>query len=188
LHGIDPEEGRILWSQPVPHFRGMNILTPSISGDTVFTSSYKNGSYLYRVSKADERFDVKEVWRHKSHGYMSSPILVDDHAYLHLGNQRLTCLDLETGEDRWTSQSFGKYWSKAVQGDKILALDEGGELHLVRANPEKLDVLDSRSISDAATWGHLAIVDDEIFIRELEAVAVYRWCHGEASPAGSASP
>ena len=183
LHGVDPEDGRVLWSQPVPHFRGMNILTPTIHGDTVFTSSYRNGSFLYRISAKGDGFDVEEVWRHKSHAYMSSPILVDGHAYVHLGNNRLTCLDLEAGEDRWTSQPFGKYWSKAVQGDKILALDEAGELHLVRASPDALEILDSRPVSDAETWGHLAIAGDEIFIRELEAVAAYRWCDGETGAA-----
>ena len=107
---------------------------------------------------------------------MSSPIVVDGHAYLHLGSGRLTCLDLEAGEGRWTSQPFGKYWSKVVQGDKIVALDEEGSLHLVRANPESLEVLDSRSVSDAETWGHLAVAGDELFVRELEAIAAYRWC------------
>ena len=91
----------------------------------------------------------------------------------------LTCLDLEAGEDRWTSKPFGKYWSKAVQGDKILALDERGELHLVRAHPENFEILGSRTVSEAETWGHLAISGDEIFVRELEAIAAYRWCHGE---------
>ena len=30
-------------------------------------------------------------------------------AYLHLGNQRLTCIALKTGESRWTTQPFGRY-------------------------------------------------------------------------------
>ncbi len=188
LHGVDVEDGTVLWSQPVPHFRGMNILTPTVRGDTVFTSSYRNGSYLYRVSAADAGFAVDEVWRHKSQGYMSSPILVDGHVYLHLANQRLTCLDLDAGEDRWTSRPLEKYWSKAVQGDKILALGEGGELHLVRARPDRLEILDSRSVAEAETWGHLAIAGDEIFIRELEAVAAYRWCRQDPASASRLPP
>ena len=114
--------------------------------------------------------------------------LADGHAYLHLGNNRLTCLDLEAGEDRWTSRPFGKYWSKAVQGDKIVALDESGELHLVRASPEKLEILDSRQVSDSETWGHLAVAGDEIFVRELEAVAAYRWCRGGGAPMAAIIP
>ncbi len=184
LYGVAPEDGDVLWSQAVPHFRGMNILTPTVWNDSVFTSSYRNGSFRFDISGADEAFEVTETWKHKIQAYMSSPIVIDNHAYLHLQNRRFACLNLETGEGCWTSQSFGKYWSMATQGDKILALDEGGELHLIRAHPAALDVLDSREIATTETWGHLAVSNDQIFVRELEAIAAYRWC---AEPEGPAS-
>ncbi len=176
LYGVDPDNGDILWSQPVPHFRGMNILTPTVWRDSVFTSSYRNGSFQFGIESTADGFDVSETWKHKIHGYMSSPIVIDDHAYIHLQNQRFACLNLATGEGCWTSQPFGKYWSMATQGDKILALDERGELHLIRAHPAALDVLDSQEIASSETWGHLAVSADQIFIRELEGIAAYRWC------------
>ena len=40
LCGVDPSDGSVLWSQEVPAFRGMNIVTPTVSGNKVFTSSY----------------------------------------------------------------------------------------------------------------------------------------------------
>jgi len=175
LVGLDPEDCQVLWRQPVPHFRGMNILTPLAWGDSVLTSSYRNGTYLYSLEKEGNGFQVAESWNYKSPGYMSSPVVVGDHAYLHLQNQRLTCLDLATGESRWTSTPFGKYWSIAVRGDKILALDERGELHLIRANPERFELLDTRKIASAPTWGHVAVTGDEVFVRELEAIAAYRF-------------
>jgi len=39
LAGVDLENGDVLWSQVVPSFRGMNILTPTVVGDAIFTSS-----------------------------------------------------------------------------------------------------------------------------------------------------
>ena len=30
LAGVDPESGDVLWSQEVPAYRGMNILTPTV--------------------------------------------------------------------------------------------------------------------------------------------------------------
>lgn len=177
LHGVDPDTGEELWSQEVPHFRGMNILTPTVWGDDmVLTSSYREGTFLYRIQQQDGAWSSELVWRHKSHAYMSSPVVVGNHAFLHLGNQRLTCLDLESGEDRWTSKPFGKYWSTVLNGDTLLALDERGELILVHARPEALDILDRKKISEDPTWGHLAVSKDQLFVRELEAVAAYRWC------------
>ncbi len=50
LAGIDLENGKVLWTQEVPAFRGMNILTPVVMGDHIFTSSYRNKSWLYRIT------------------------------------------------------------------------------------------------------------------------------------------
>jgi outer membrane protein assembly factor BamB len=175
LYGIDPASGETLWSHEVPSFRGMNILTPVVHGNNVLTSTYKNKTFYYGVDQSSGRLTASERWTHKSQGYMSSPVIVDDHAYLHLGNGRLACIDLATGEERWISKPFGKYWSIAVQRDKILALDEGGELYLLRANPAELEMLDSAEVGSQPTWGHIAVSGDQIFVRELEAIAAYRW-------------
>ncbi len=175
LFGLDSESGEVLWQQLVPHFRGMNILTPVVHQDHVLTSSYRNGTYLYRIEKSGDDFSSREVWKNKVQGYMSSPVIVDGHAYLHLGNGRLACLDLATGKETWISKPFGKYWSLAVQGDRLLALDSGGEVHLLQANPDALKVLDSQQVSDRSTWAHLAIRGDQIFVRDLEGVTAYRW-------------
>jgi outer membrane protein assembly factor BamB len=106
---------------------------------------------------------------------MSTPVVIDGHAYLHLQNQRFACLDLRTGERTWTSRTFGKYSSMVAQKDLILALDQTGKLILLRANPREFELLDERKISDQETWGHVAVVGDEIFVRELNALSVFRW-------------
>jgi outer membrane protein assembly factor BamB len=52
LHGLSLESGEVLWSQEVPHFRGMNILTPTVFGNGVLTSSYKNKTVFYDLAEA----------------------------------------------------------------------------------------------------------------------------------------
>jgi hypothetical protein len=106
---------------------------------------------------------------------MSTPLLIDGHAYLHLRNQRAACIRLSDGEITWISQPYGRYWSMVGQERRILALDERGELLLLQANPEEFQVVDSRKIAEDETWAHLAVVGDLIIIRELKALAVYRW-------------
>ncbi len=106
---------------------------------------------------------------------MSSPVIIGGYAYLHLGNGRLTCIELETGESTWTTTPFGDYWSMAARGDQILALDSGGELILLKANPKELEVVDRKEVAQQATWGYLAVVGDQIFVRELEGLVAYSW-------------
>lgn len=176
LAGIDLKSGGELWSIDVEAFRGMNILTPTVIGDRIFTSSYGGGSFLFEVSGSKtDGFKVSQLWRNKVQGYMSSPVVINDHVYLHLRNQRFACIDLLTGKDKWITEPFGKYWSLVAAGDRILALDERGELLLIHASPEKFDLIDRRKFSENPTWAHLAVADGQLFIRELESMHVLDW-------------
>lgn len=181
LAGIDEASGNELWSQKIDAFRGMNILTPVVFGDSIFTSTYGGKSWLFDLTKSgdatatDKKMSLTERWQNKAQGYMSTPVVIDGHVYTHLRNQRFTCIDLATGKERWTTQPFGKYWSLIAQDKKILALDEKGDLFLINANPEKFDLLSQRHISDSPTWAHLAISGNELFIRDLKGLTVFQW-------------
>lgn len=175
LNGVELETGRVLWSQPVPSFRGMNILTPVVVGDAVFTSSYQNGSWLYRVSREGAAWTVTQAWAMNAQGYMSTPVVIDGYAYLHLANQRLACIDLRTGQRMWTTTPFGKYWSLVAQGDRLLALDETGHLRLIRATPSAFELLDETVVGEGEAWAHLAVADGELFVRDGTGISAYRW-------------
>lgn len=162
----------------------MNILTPVVHGDSVLTSTHRNRTFLYRVSEGEAGLESRELWNNKVQGYMSTPVVIQGYAYLHLGNGRLACIDLETGVERWISKPFGPYWSMVTQGDKLLALDESGELHLLRANPERIEVLATREVARQSTWGHLAVSGNELFVRELNAVSAFRWARPEDAEQG----
>ncbi len=176
LKGIEPLTGEELWSQEIQAFRGMNILTPTVYRDSVFTSAHSGRSQLWNLIPANDGAQaVAEQWSHKTQAYMSSPVVIGDHLYLHLRNQRLSCLDLRTGEEAWRTTPFGKYWSMVAQEDKILALDERGKLYLIRANPAKFELLDECEVGGDSTWAHLAVSSGQIFVRALDALVAYRW-------------
>ncbi|MEM8964303.1 MAG: PQQ-binding-like beta-propeller repeat protein, partial [Acidobacteriota bacterium] len=182
LKGVDPETGEVLWSQFVPSFRGMNILTPLAHGDGIFTSSSRNASWFFDVTQGGEGYAVAERWSNKTHAYMSSPVKVGEVVYSHLGNGRLTAINLETGESYWTTQPMGDYWSMVHRQGTILALNEKGELLLIEASPESFNLLDQREVADAETWGHVAVSGNQIFVRELEALSAWTWDTPPAAP------
>lgn len=175
LVGVDPEDARILWRQTVPSYRGMNILTPSVYKDGILTSTHKNRTFMYRVEQHSGAFNVSEAWNNPAQGYMSSPAIIGDHAYLHLGNGRFSCLDLRSGKEEWRSSSFGKYWSMVVQDSSILALDERGELLLIDANPNEFRLLDRKKVSDNECWAHVAVSGNEILMRDLGGISLFDW-------------
>ena len=80
---------------------------------------------------------------------------------------------------------MGKYWSMVHQGDNILALSNDGELFLVEADPDEFVLLDRRKVSRDETWAHLAVSGRSVFVRELEAIAAYRWLPADGAAAAS---
>jgi hypothetical protein len=176
LAGVDPQSGKVLWSVSVPAFRTGNIITPTIFKDCILTGAFGGRTQLVQIARRDGKIEATPLWSINEQGYMSSPVIIDGHAYMHLRNQRVVCLDLGKGKVTWVSDKrFGRYWSMVARKDRILALDQEGVLRLLRANPKKMEVLDSRVISEDETWAHLAVVDRQLFIRELRALAVYDW-------------
>ena len=177
LAGLDLDTGKVLWSTPIEAFRGMNILTPTIIENRVFTASYGGGSFYFDILKTDDGFSVKTIWRNKEiEAYMSSPIVIGDYIYLHAKNQKFYCIDLKNGKPKWSSEEkFGKYWSMIANGNRILALDQRGTLILIDASPEKFKLMERQKISKEDTWAHLAIEGDTIFVRGLEKITAYKW-------------
>lgn len=177
MGAIDPDTGEILWEIPVETAIGAAYPTPVIYGDNIFLSLYGRKTHLFHVSKnEDGTFTCEPVWEHKAKGYLSTPVVVDGHAYVQLTNRRVICLNLETGEETWGArQRFGLYWGMHANGDKILALDGEGTLRLLRANPGEMEILDSRQISDAQAWAPIAFSGRELYIRDIEGVTKYIW-------------
>ena len=125
-------------------------------------------------------FTVEKAWAERNiEGYMTTPVLIDGHLYLHGRNRKLFCVDMRGRKERWrTEEKFGQYCSLAANGKTILALDQRGELLLFEADPARFTLLDRRKVADAETWAHVAVAGDQIFIRELKAISAFRWKEG----------
>lgn len=175
LCGVDLATGNVLWKEKIDAFRGMNILTPLVMGDKIFTSAHSGRAQLFEIKKSDsDAWSVVELWNQRTQAYMSSPIVLDGQIYLHLKNERFTSLDTANGEANWTSSPVGKYWSMASNGDSILALNNKGQLRLISPNSEKYEVVDEVSVAKDS-WAHLAVQGDLVIIRDLNALKVYSW-------------
>jgi outer membrane protein assembly factor BamB len=196
LSGVDPETGSVLWSRIVPAFRGMNILTPLVHGDAVFTSAYGSRGFLYDVRAGasgtsdapSPSFTVSEAWTSRAQGYMTSPVRVDGHVYLFLRSNRFTCVDLATGEDTYISGPTGDdYWSLVTQSSRILALADTGKLRLIEANPEAYTVLSELDLVSGPSWAHLAVTSPtptegtwpaegaDLFVRSQTSLHAFHW-------------
>lgn len=185
MAAVAPGDGKVLWRTKTPSMFGTNVLTPALYQERVFGSNIF-GSYLIAGAevKAAEPAEVRKpgdvLWRQSSAGYLSSPVVRDGHAYLHLYNQRFACLDLATGKQTWHTKPLGVYWSMVMQGDKVLALSERGVLRMFVVSPTGCDARGEVTLQDEngkarSTWAHLAVVGRELYIRDLTGLSMYVW-------------
>ena len=176
IAGVDPSEGKVLWKRVLDSYDQGCVLAPIAYGSGIFTSSRASRTGHYPLTFRKKQFTISNGWKNKLVIYMSSPVVVGDFAYAHLKNGRFACIDLRDGKINWISnRPFGKYCSMVWRKDRILALTNDGQLLLIHADPDRFVLADSRKISTAETWGHLAIVGQHIYIRERNAIAAYRW-------------
>lgn len=177
LGGIDPRNGQVVWTIPVKAFRGMNILPPTPLGDRVFTATYGGGSFLFDVAGAEGELKATQQWNdEKREGYMSSPVVIEGKIFLHGRDKKFHCLDPVTGKTLWSSEKkFGEYCSMVTQGNRILALDQRGFLLLIEADPTKFQLLSQLNLETPPTWAHLAVCGEELYVRHLEGLHLYRW-------------
>lgn len=177
LVGVDRESGKELWAKEIPAFRGMNILTPvPVGDDGVFTSTYGGNTRLLTVTGEAGKLAAKDAWAMRYEGNMSTPVVVEGHAYLLGKDKRLLCVDVKTGQEAWrTEERFGDYWSLVANRDRILALDNRGVLYYFKANTSEFDLIDKRKIAESETWAHLAVCGEEVFVRDLNGLTAWHW-------------
>jgi outer membrane protein assembly factor BamB len=171
LAGVDLESGSPLWKYEVAAFRGMNILTPTVWDNGIFTSSYGGRSLLLDVANGN----TETRWENKLEGYMSSPIVINQYVYMHLRNKRFACIDMSTGKEAWITRPYGEYWSMVSNGEKILALDQTGKLRLIAHDPKEFQLLDERKVSDEEAWAHVAVAGSNVVIRTQKSLQMYEW-------------
>lgn len=177
LGGIDPGSGKPVWTTPVKAFRGMNILPPTPLGNQVFTATYGGGAFAFDVTGKEGELKATQQWNdEKREGYMSSPVVIDAKIFLHGRDKKFHCLDPVTGKTLWSSEEkFGEYCSMVVQGKRILALDQRGILLLIEADPAKFKLVSQVDLETPPTWAHLAVCGDELYVRHLKGLHLYRW-------------
>ena len=152
LIGFDPATGKVDFEFPwrSKKLYSVNAATPVVVGDTVFISeSYGPGSALLRVKPGG--YDV--VWKDpeglrdpKAMAlHWNTPIAIDGYIYGSSGENEdaeLRCLELATGKVKWSQPDLGRSSLLYVDGH-FICLSESGRVLLLRANPEKYDVVAS---------------------------------------------
>jgi outer membrane protein assembly factor BamB len=200
VNGLDPETGKVYWSQPFPLRSGLSIPTPRQAGDLLFVTTFYNGPMMLRVNAAEQKPSI--LWKGKSnseapnrtdglHTIMPTPFIQDGYIYGVCSYGELRCLKATTGERVWESlqatgseKSDGDRWKNAFlipQGDRVFLFTEAGDLVIARLSPKGYEESGRAHILEPTNhmpgrpvvWSHPAFANRSMYVRnDKEVVCV----------------
>jgi outer membrane protein assembly factor BamB len=182
LVSLNPGNGELRWRFPLKDLLLESSTTPVRAGDLLIASSITVGSVGVNMETKDGKPSVEQKWKNADLTcYFSTPVAVGDHLYMVVGVNPLTinplkkvktsaslrCIDSRTGKELWKKPDVGTYHATLLRtGDnKLLMLEEAGDLVLVDPNPEEYREL-ARSKICGDTWVHPALADGRLYVRD----------------------
>lgn len=177
------DSGTLLWQAPWD----AKVIAPSpvaIGNDRILAlAGYGSGGLVLEVRRTDAGFEGLEVSRHTTRESISAeqhtPILYEGYLYSVMPKdagalrEQFACYRPD-GTLVWSSSPEHRFglgpWLLA--DGKFFLLDDNGKLYLVRATPERFELLDAAQVLHAhESWGPLALAHDRLLVRDMEQMA-----------------
>ena len=179
IAGLDPNNGDLLWSHPHKTDWGLNISTPvwSASDHLLFVSSaYNTGSRAIELHQAGGRTSVAEKWfSSRMRVHIGTIIRLGDYIYASSGDfgpSFLTALDVKSGKVVWQDRSFAR--AQLLYADnKLIILDEDGNLGLATVSPQGLKVLSRASVLSNISWTPPTLSGTTLYARDRKNIAAF---------------
>jgi len=193
INSLDPETGKLHWSQPFEIKAGLTIPTPRQLGDKLFVTSFYNGPMMLRLD--GDKPAATLLWRGKSsqetrtdklHAIMCTPFLEDGYIYGVCSYGQLRCLNAETGERVWesllatgstgdTSRQSDR-WKNAFivkNGHRFFLANELGDLIIAKLSPAGYNEISRTHLLEPTTpeagrpvvWSHPSFANKSVFMR-----------------------
>lgn len=166
---LDPATGQVRqqfrWRARIN--ASVNAATPLAVGNEIFLSTcYDTGAICFRLEPAK----IAELWKNDASlsNHFSTSVVREGTLYGLHGRQeegpQLRAVDWKTGEVLWSEDGFGT-GSLILAGDRILLMQENGELVLFRASPTKFESLAKASLLAPTVRAHAALADGRLYVR-----------------------
>ncbi len=164
--GLDLATGRKLWGHPFQIQYDESISTPVAAGGYVLATGDGHPLTALRIDRKNGRWSADVAWQNRDlSSYLSSMIVHQGHVYGMNDGGEFACLRLDDGKTLWIEGHHGYYCTPVLAGERLVCLNERGELQVLAATPEKYRSVAAIRLTDRATWTSPAIVGRRIFIR-----------------------
>jgi outer membrane protein assembly factor BamB len=171
LVAVDPSTGTRLWGYAFPYSTSTGA-SPVVAGDVVYCSAgYDVGAGAVRVTYSGGSWSAVQLWRKPGQlmNHWSTPVhhegfLYGLYGHADYGTAPLKCVDVATGEEKWSHDGFGPGGVMAA-GSVLVVLSDAGELVLVKADPTGYRELARQDALAGKCWGVPALSDGRLYAR-----------------------
>ena len=184
VNGMDPSNGRILWSHVHDPGNDLNCSTPLFGPDNILfvSSAYRAGSRAIQLKPDGNITFAEELWFTNRVRFMFlNAIRLGDYIYGTTGDfgpAFLTALHVKTGQAAWQHRGFGRasmlYADNPSAGSgqgKAIIMDEDGDLALARLAPEGVTILsEAKKVFDTTTWTVPSLAGTTLYARDREKI------------------
>jgi len=181
--GIDAATGQLLWSHPYENNRQIHPNTPVYDGKdmVLIVNGYTKGAIMFRLINGGR--SVQVVWEDDNlkskHGGI---VKIGNYAYFggdsgdRGAGRSWNCVNWNTGEVKWRDNTL-QAGVVIADGDNMLyAYSERGEMALLKANPNKFDLVSQFPITmgTAQHWAHPVIYKGVLYVRHGNTLMAYK--------------
>lgn len=153
---VEPRSGQIRWTVP-----GGGSGTVALAGDVAVVLSSKKDPGLVAYQIAPDKAEKR--WSRDLADRGTTPVIYDGHVYV-VGANRVACWALADGALKWEQKMGCEIASPIVADGKLLVL-VNGVLHMIRASPERYELLGKLPRVKAATCSSPSFADGRLYLR-----------------------
>jgi outer membrane protein assembly factor BamB len=177
LVGVAVANGELLWRRPFRTPADTSAQTPILYRDTIIQAGRDHGITAFKVVRKGDAWTTEDVWQTKDVSlHMSNGVVVDDVLYglSHLNAGQYFALDLSTGRVLWTSEPRQADNAAIVRArDTLFALEEDGELLVMKANRDRMNVVKRYAVADSQTWAQPAISGARLYVKDVNKLTLW---------------
>jgi outer membrane protein assembly factor BamB len=174
--GVDVATGRKLWSFEQVNRHGVHPNAPVYAGNLLLcTSGYGKGSVMLRLTEGGR--SVEKVWDEPQlDSRIGAMVKIGDYAYgSGDANRFWFCVDWKTGELKYKENTLPT-GNVIAAGDRLYCYSDRGDFALVRATPERFDIVSRFSITMGTDqhWAHPVISRGVLYVRHGNTLMAYK--------------
>jgi outer membrane protein assembly factor BamB len=182
VNGLDPETGKVYWSEPIRPYSGMAISTPRKQGDSLFLTAAMGTSVMLHL--AADRPAASVLWKAKGktglYSVFCTPFIENGCIYGSSNDGALVAVKADKGERLWDTMApnNGKKAQSSdlfiiKNGDRFFLATEKGDLIIAKLSAKGYQELSRTHLLEptsmawgrSVVWSHPAFANHCIYAR-----------------------